>query len=101
MADGEKVKREHLEGDRREEECEKDHRRQTIHRDPVGNVHHPAEIHNDVRDVVVRVSVGEIFQILTIYKKCNWLLIFYALIRQFFFKFCLKLGIRCEVLAHL
>lgn len=52
MADGEKVKREHLEGDRREEECAKDPGRQTIHRDPVGNTHDPAEIHNDVRDVV-------------------------------------------------
>lgn len=84
MADGEKVKREHLEGDRRKEECAKDPGRQTIHKDPVGNVHDPAEIHNDVRDVLVRVSVGEIFQILTVYKKCNWLLIFYALIRLFF-----------------
>lgn len=82
MADGEKVKREHLEGDRREEKCAKDPGRQTIHRDPVGNAHDPDEIHNDVRDVVVRVSVGEIFQILAVYKKCNWLLIFCALISQ-------------------
>lgn len=36
---------------------------QTIHSDPTGNVN-PAEIHNHVSEVVVRVSVWHILQIL-------------------------------------
>lgn len=45
---------------------------QTIHSDPAGNALNPAEIHNHVRKVVVRVSVQQIFKIPDIHKK--WIL---------------------------
>lgn len=46
---------------------------QTIHSDPAGNALNPAEIHNHVRKVVVRVSVVQTFKILDTTTKCGYL----------------------------